>query len=270
MAVVQELKVVRPPAKPVATAVCHSGARPSLPVMPMDSPMMRHPVTLTTSVAQGQCRGVPVELPVRWPALLLPCRWCGGRTSCRRRTAAGRPPHRILPPGQRPSPDCPRPVHHEPAPSASRRLQRPSRAAATVPDRSATPDVPGPRQLVNREDHCGEGGEGSKQPRAEAGTEPECRVRAGDPEGGEGGQDEAPGNVDAQRGPRHGSGGVRKHESQAVPELRPGEPSRGDGQPRPASQASRRVFIQLSPRVQPACGWSVCTQSADVTSSARS
>ncbi len=42
VAVVQELKVVSPPARPVATAVCHSGARPSLPVVPMDSPMIRH------------------------------------------------------------------------------------------------------------------------------------------------------------------------------------------------------------------------------------
>ena len=58
VAVVQELNVVRPPARPVATAVCHSGARPSLPVMPMDRPMIRHPVTLTVSVAHGQCRGV--------------------------------------------------------------------------------------------------------------------------------------------------------------------------------------------------------------------
>ena len=56
VAVVHELKVVRPPARPVAKAVCQSAVSPSCAAAPCDSPMMKHPTTFTTKVAHGQCR----------------------------------------------------------------------------------------------------------------------------------------------------------------------------------------------------------------------
>jgi hypothetical protein len=55
VAVVHELKVVSPPASPVASAVCHSAASPSRTVMAWVAPIMKHPPAFTSSVAQGQC-----------------------------------------------------------------------------------------------------------------------------------------------------------------------------------------------------------------------
>jgi hypothetical protein len=57
VAVVQELKVVSPPASPVASPACHSEPSPMPAVSPCAAPIMKHPATFTSSVAQGQCSG---------------------------------------------------------------------------------------------------------------------------------------------------------------------------------------------------------------------
>ena len=62
-----------------------------------------------------------------------------------------------------------------------------------------------------------------------------------DPEGGQGGQDETPGDVDRQRGPRHRAGAFGEHQAGAEPQLGSDQPADGDGGPGlPARHAGAR------------------------------
>jgi hypothetical protein len=137
VAVVQELNVVRPPARPVATAVCRTSGRPRRPVIPIDRPMTRHPAVLTTSVAHGQCCGLCPTLPrERRPECPASERWANQLSTAKRSSAPATPkaPTRMAAVTRRPR--CGRPVS---CPPSNRRPQPRGPGAVTGKGRQPRP-----------------------------------------------------------------------------------------------------------------------------------
>jgi hypothetical protein len=108
----------------------------------------------------------------------------------------------------------------------------------------------GPDLLVNGHHQRRKGGEGPQQARPDPRPQPEGRFWPRDPDGGQGGQDEAPCHIDRQGGPRHCAGAFGEKQAGTEPQFGSDQPADGDGGPRlPARDAGARcgaAFLQCT------------------------